>query len=175
MIITNKDFRKEFDKLTLYLKSNYDLLDTTPDRRLEISCMLSFPGHQIFNSWNNPNLLANWWTPDEAVATFHQFEFQNNGAWNFTLHAKGGKTNFNFQFVKINVNELVSWKDVDNPANLYNFKIHYSEPNKSKVSYEVIFSSIDECEKLTSSATKSISASISLLEEELRRPSNWQV
>ena len=175
MIITNKDFRKEFDKLTLYLKSNYDLLDTSPDRRLEISCMLSFPGHQIFNSWNNPNLLANWWTPDEAVATFHQFEFQNNGAWNFTLHAKGGKTNFNFQFVKINVNELVSWKDVDNPANLYNFKILYSEPNKSKVSYEAIFSSIDECEKLTSSATKSISASISLLEEELRRPSNWQV
>lgn len=171
--ITNKDFRKEFEKIALKLKSNYDLLDTSPDRRLEISRILSFPVHQVFNAWNNPKLLANWWTPDEAVATFHQFEFQNNGAWNFTLHAKGGKTDFSFQFVNIKVNELVSWKDVNSPTTMYNFKIHASEPAKSKVSYEVVFSSIDECQKLKSSATKSITATITRLEEELQRPQNW--
>jgi uncharacterized protein YndB with AHSA1/START domain len=169
LIVSNQDFRKEFERLASFLKEKFDLLDTSPDRRVIISFLINHSTEEIFKAWREPKILASWWTPNESVATFDLFEFRDNGRWRFVLHAKGGKTSFSYNFIKIKQNQLVSWRDDSLHGINHHFKMEKIGFEKTKINYEIVFSSIEECQKSMSVSTKNGTEAIIRLEEELQR------
>jgi uncharacterized protein YndB with AHSA1/START domain len=54
----------------------------------------------LFNSWEDPELLAQWWGPNGFTNTFHDFEFRPGGTWKFTMHAPNGADFYNTSIFK---------------------------------------------------------------------------
>ena len=52
--------------------------------------VFNVPREVLFNAWEDPVLLAQWWGPNGFTNTFHEFNFSPEGAWKFTMHAPGG-------------------------------------------------------------------------------------
>lgn len=44
----------------------------------------------IFNAFEDPALLAEWWGPAGFTNTFHVFEFKPQGRWSFVMHGPDG-------------------------------------------------------------------------------------
>jgi uncharacterized protein YndB with AHSA1/START domain len=41
---------------------------------------------EIFNAFEDPSLLAQWWGPTGFTNTFNTFEFKPQGKWSFVMH-----------------------------------------------------------------------------------------
>ncbi len=41
---------------------------------------------RVFAAWTDPRLLERWWGPAGFTNTFHRFELQPEGIWEFTMH-----------------------------------------------------------------------------------------
>lgn len=59
--------------------------DTT-DREVRSTRTLAAPRERVFAAWTDPVLLAQWWGPHGFTNTFHRFELQPEGLWEFTMH-----------------------------------------------------------------------------------------
>lgn len=44
----------------------------------------------LFQAYTDPELLQNWWGPNGFTNTFHKFDLQSDGEWNFTMHGPDG-------------------------------------------------------------------------------------
>lgn len=52
--------------------------------------LLSATPRQIFNAFEQPEKLAQWWGPDGFTNTFSQFDFKPGGRWVFVMHGPNG-------------------------------------------------------------------------------------
>ena len=93
----------------------------------------------VFAAIQDPVRLARWWGPAGFTNTFHTFEFQQGGSWQFTMHGPDGKDYPNqSEFLEIVPNLLVRIKHV----NLPHFELSISLASSSRgtlVSWEGIF------------------------------------
>ncbi|MCP5324920.1 MAG: SRPBCC domain-containing protein [Oceanospirillaceae bacterium] len=50
------------------------------------------PAAEIYAAFANGDKLARWWGPEGFSNTFHQFEFKQDGLWQFTMHGPDGNS-----------------------------------------------------------------------------------
>lgn len=67
------------------------------------SRVLAFSREEVWDAFEDPAKLARWWGPKGFTNTFHLFEFRPGGWWKFTMHAPGGKADYNneSEFVEV--------------------------------------------------------------------------
>lgn len=63
---------------------------THSDSAVRTGRLLSASPGQIFATFRQPELLAQWWGPNGFTNTFEQFEFKIGGRWNFVMHGPNG-------------------------------------------------------------------------------------
>ncbi len=70
----------------------------------------------VFSAIQDPERLARWWGPDGFTNTFHTFEFQNGGSWEFTMHGPDGTDYPNqSEFLEIVPNSRIRIKHINLP------------------------------------------------------------
>src|SRR4051812_25308124 len=60
---------------------------TAPAHEIVSIRMFNTDQATLFNAWENPGILSQWWGPKGFTNTFHAFNFTPGGTWNFTMHA----------------------------------------------------------------------------------------
>lgn len=169
LIIKKDDFSKVFEDMSAYLKLHLDHLDGSEARRVKVSINIKLPSVQISKAWTNQNLLCSWWSADDAVITMKQFDLTTGGSWKYQTHSKGGRTYHEYQFVEVLPNEYISWRNLKAAGYRYSFKIHILTLQESRVEYETVFPSIEECEKFKDQYSREMSDTLARLKEELLR------
>ena len=61
------------------------------DRELAHSKVVRASPERVFDAFQDPGKLAQWWGPKGFRNTFHIFEFRPGGAWKLTMHGPDGK------------------------------------------------------------------------------------
>ena len=93
--------------------------------------------------------LKNWWGPKGFTNTIHEFDLRPNGKWLLTMHGpeKGNYENASI-FKTIIPNKLIGWTRISQP--LFDMEIAFEniDTAKSKISFRMIFNTIEECNKL---------------------------
>ncbi len=51
---------------------------------------LLFDSAKLFAAFADPDQLKVWWGPDGFTNTIHDFDFQPNGTWHYTMHGPDG-------------------------------------------------------------------------------------
>jgi uncharacterized protein YndB with AHSA1/START domain len=69
-----------------------------PDTVVSTERVLPFTPQEVFEAFQQPERLAQWWGPKGFTNTFEQFEFKPGGSWVFTMHAPGGASYLNESF-----------------------------------------------------------------------------
>lgn len=113
------------------------------------SRILNSPVEIVYQAFENPMHLKNWWGPKGFTNTFHEFDLKPNGNWKLTMHGpeKGNYENSAI-FKTVIPNKLVSWKRISQP--LFDMEIAFEklDDNNSEISFKMIFETVEECEKL---------------------------
>lgn len=61
-----------------------------PDAVLSTERVIPFSPDQIYNAFQQPEQLAQWWGPQGFTNTFEEFDFKVGGNWVFTMHGPNG-------------------------------------------------------------------------------------
>lgn len=110
---------------------------------------LDFPLELVYKAFANPIHLEKWWGPEGFTNTIHEFDLRVGGKWILTMHGpeKGNYENAS-TFTKVIPNKLVAWTRSSQPHFDMEIEFESINPSKSKISFRMIFQSIDECEKM---------------------------
>jgi len=103
----------------------------------------------LFNAWQDPQLLKQWWGPNGFTNTFHQFNFEPKGCWDFTMHAPDGTDYYNeIVFQEIIQFSRIVFKHIE-PHHTFTGTI-ILEPMEDKTHYtfSMVFESATECENV---------------------------
>jgi len=103
----------------------------------------------VYQAFANPIHLQKWWGPEGFTNTIHEFDLQPGGKWRLTMHGpeKGNYENAAV-FKTVVPNELVGWTRLSQP--LFEMEVAFEPINdsKSKISFRMIFSTAQECDKM---------------------------
>ena len=124
------------------ISSNFDF-EVYSDREL------NSPIEIVYQAFANPLLLKEWWGPEGFTNTIHEFDLRPNGKWLLTMHGpeKGNYENSSV-FKVVEPNKLISWTRISQP--LFDMEVEFEQvsKSKSKISFRMIFSTIEECNKM---------------------------
>lgn len=125
------------------------ILITTPDCEIVSSRIVNYPASRVFEAWSNPEQLKTWWGPAGFTNTFHEFDFRVGGKWRFTMHGpdKGHYEN-ECDFIKIEKPVLIAWQRISKPIFQVVASFGETEPNKTKITFKMLFATAAECGKL---------------------------
>jgi uncharacterized protein YndB with AHSA1/START domain len=128
--------------------------------------VLNFSTEEVFQAFENPDLLMKWWGPKGFTNTFHVFDLQVDGVWKLTMHGpeKGNYENESI-FSEVEKNKRVAWKRITQP--LFNMVVEFEEidSKSSKITFHMSFDSVEECNKIRRFATPSNEENFDRLEE----------
>lgn len=145
-----------------------EILPTTPDSEIVCSRILRFSQELVFRAWSEPDRLKNWWGPAGFTNTFHEFDFQMGGKWNFTMHAP---TQGNFEnrceFIKIERPSLIAWKRHSKPLFQVLATFEKLGSDLTRVTFKQLFETPEECAKLKKYVLDKNEENIDRLEAEL--------
>ncbi len=118
-------------------------------REIVSSRILNSPVETVYQAFENPNQLKNWWGPEGFTNTFHEFDLRPGGNWILTMHGpeKGNYENSSV-FETVIPNERIGWKRKTQP--LFDMELLFEKvtENKSQLTFRMIFGSQEECEKM---------------------------
>jgi uncharacterized protein YndB with AHSA1/START domain len=66
------------------------MTQNTSDCEIVTSRLFTHARERIFDAFSDADTLAKWWGPDGFRNTFHSFDFQSGGQWQFTMHSPDG-------------------------------------------------------------------------------------
>ena len=120
-----------------------------PDQEIVTVRMLDFPKEKVFEAWSNPDQLKVWWGPKGFSNTFELFDFRPGGQWKFVMHGpeKGNYKN-ECEFLEIDEPDLIYWKRLTQPLFQVCATFEEIEKGKTKLTFRMIFDSVDACNKI---------------------------
>jgi uncharacterized protein YndB with AHSA1/START domain len=161
--------KKIFDP-NFKLPMTTEILNTTPDSEIVCTRIVNASQDLVFRAWSEPEHLKNWWGPAGFTNTFHEFDFQVGGKWNFTMHApEQGNFENKCEFIKIEKPSLIAWKRHSKP--LFQVLATFEEvsQDKTKVTFKQLFETPEECAKLKKYVLDKNEENMDRLEAELKR------
>ena len=129
---------------------------------------LNSPLELTYQAFANPVYLQKWWGPEGFTNTIHEFDLSVGGKWLLTMHGpdKGHYENSSV-FVKVVPNKLVAWTRTSQP--FFDMEVAFEQlgPVKSKISFRMIFKTVEECEKMKKFVVPKNEENFDRLEREL--------
>lgn len=148
LFLKNK-FQKKINLISFEQKCNSNKMETNLKTEIISSRVLKYSLENVYYAFENPDLLKKWWGPKGFTNTFHEFELRPEGTWKLTMHGpeKGNYENESV-FIEVEKNKRVAWKRVSQP--LFNMVIEFEkiDINSSKITFQMIFNSVEECDKI---------------------------
>lgn len=143
-------------------------MSSNSDNEIYNSRVLNVSADIAYEAFANPFHLQKWWGPEGFTNTFHEFDLRPEGKWKLTMHGpeKGNYENSSI-FNTVLPTKLISWTRVSQP--LFDMEVGF-EPlgdSKSKISFRMIFKSVEECEKIKRFAGPKNEENFDRLEREL--------
>lgn len=138
--------------------------------KLEIfsSRILNAPVDLVYKAFADPSNLKKWWGPKGFTNKFHEFDLKPGGKWVLTMHGpeKGNYENSSV-FKIVEPMKLISWTRVSKP--LFEIEVKFEKVNisKTRFSFNMIFATEEECEKIRKFAAPKNEENFDRLEEVL--------
>ncbi|MFZ1579753.1 MAG: SRPBCC family protein [Saprospiraceae bacterium] len=133
------------------------------------SRIINSPVEMVYQAFENPNHLKNWWGPEGFTNTIHEFDLRVGGNWILTMHGpeKGNYENSSV-FKTVLPNKLISWERKSQP--LFDMEIAFEklEENKTQISFKMIFATAEECEKMRKFVEPKNEENFNRLEREIK-------
>jgi len=86
-------------------------LDPLTQREFVISRRLKAPRQLVWRTFEDPDLLAQWWGPENFTSTVTKLEFRAGGEWHVTMRRPdGGEHPVRYQFVEILAPERIVYR-----------------------------------------------------------------
>jgi len=105
------------------------------------------PRRVLWNAWANEEHITAWWGPNGFTSTCEKFEFRQEGVWSFILHSPDGADYPNKNVFA----EIISEEKIILDHSIgHDFRIIATFEdlgNKSKLTWEMIFPTKEECEQ----------------------------
>jgi uncharacterized protein YndB with AHSA1/START domain len=119
------------------------------DRQIITSRLFDATPEQMFAAWSDPGHLTNWWGPNGFTNTFHTFDFQEGGIWDFTMHSPDGLDYPNKnRFSEIVDNERIVFDHLEPVHSFQVTAVFTPEENKTRFTFRMLFDSADECQRV---------------------------
>jgi uncharacterized protein YndB with AHSA1/START domain len=139
------------------------------NREILSSRIINSPVETVYQAFENPNHLKNWWGPEGFTNTIHEFDLRVGGNWILTMHGpeKGNYENSSV-FKTVLPNKLISWERKSQP--LFDMEIAFEklEEKKTQISFKMIFASAEECEKMRKFVEPKNEENFNRLEREIK-------
>lgn len=119
------------------------------DKEIYSSRELNVPIELAYQAFANPIDLQTWWGPEGFTNTIHEFDLRPGGKWRLTMHGPGkGNYENSSIFTKVVPNKTIAWTRTSQP--LFDMEVAFEElaDSKSKISFKMIFKSVEECVKM---------------------------
>lgn len=68
-------------------------MEVLKDRQIALTRTFNVPLELMWEAWQDPEHIANWWGPDGFTTTIHKMDFHEGGEWLLTMHGPDG-TNY---------------------------------------------------------------------------------
>ena len=96
------------------------------NREILSSRIINSPVEMVYQAFENPNHLKNWWGPEGFTNTIHEFDLRAGGNWILTMHGpeKGNYENSSV-FKTVLPNKLISWERKSQP--LFDMEIAFEK------------------------------------------------
>jgi uncharacterized protein YndB with AHSA1/START domain len=124
-------------------------MSSNSENEIYSSRELNAPLEKVYQAFANPLHLKEWWGPNGFTNTIHEFDLRPDGKWLLTMHGpeKGNYENSSV-FKKVVPNKLITWTRISKP--LFDMEVGFVAINhsKTKISFRMIFNSVDECNKM---------------------------
>ncbi len=143
-------------------------MSTDSQNEIHSSRELSTPIEIVYQAFSNPSHLKNWWGPEGFTNTIHEFDLRPGGKWRLTMHGpeKGNYENSSV-FKTVVPNKLIAWTRISQP--LFDMEVEFEQlsPSKSKISFRMIFKTVEECDKMRKFVEPNNEENFDRLEREL--------
>jgi len=122
----------------------------------------------VYQAFADPTHLKNWWGPEGFTNTIHEFDLRPGGKWLLTMHGpeKGNYEN-SAVFKTVEPNKFISWTRVSQPLFDMEIKFEALSASTSKISFRMIFKTVEECNKIKPFALPKNEENFDRLEKEL--------
>lgn len=139
------------------------------NREILSSRIINSPVETVYQAFENPNHLKNWWGPEGFTNTIHEFDLRVGGNWILTMHGpeKGNYENSSV-FKTVLPNKLISWERKSQPFFDMEIAFEKLEENKTQISFKMIFATAEECEKMRKFVEPKNEENFNRLEREIK-------
>src|SRR5262245_31487299 len=85
------------------------------------------PRENVFNAFENPQHLAQWWGPNGFTNTIKEFDLRTGGAWHLVMHGPDGADYENFSvFIEVVKPTMIVFEHL-RPMHWYRMTMTYAE------------------------------------------------
>jgi uncharacterized protein YndB with AHSA1/START domain len=109
------------------------------------------PREVLYNAFENPDHLKQWWGPKGFTNTFHEFDLRPGGKWRFIMHGPNGAEYNNVKdFTEVIKPERIAFNH-DGPMHRFKMTITFEDiSGKTKLHWRMVFERSSENQKLRS-------------------------
>jgi uncharacterized protein YndB with AHSA1/START domain len=143
-------------------------MNSNSDREIYSSRIIHASSEIAYQAFANPLHLKKWWGPEGFTNTIHEFDLQPGGKWILTMHGPEKGNYENSSIFKIVVpHKLITWTRISQP--IFDMEVAFENISNSKtrISFRMIFNSVEECEKIKRFAVPKNEENFDRLEREL--------
>ncbi len=115
------------------------------DREVHTSRVIAASRDLVFAAWTDPEQLVRWWGPNGFTNTFHRFELEPEGVWEFTMHGPNGDYNNTCVFKRI---EPHTYLEFDHLKEMHFYKAMVTFSEKAEGTRIVWIMRFDTAEEL---------------------------
>ncbi|MGP4041054.1 SRPBCC domain-containing protein [Gracilibacillus sp. D59] len=125
-----------------------DAVNTFVKREVVNSRIINTSRGKVYKALSEPDLLKQWWGPNGFKNTFHVFQFQKGGLWEYTMHGPDGVAHKNkSEFLEIDPETRILLRHLE-PDHVFLLEITLQAiGNDTKINWRMIFESIEEYEE----------------------------
>ncbi|MDZ4658572.1 MAG: SRPBCC family protein [Bythopirellula sp.] len=119
------------------------------DREVVSTRLIDAPRQVVFQTFSDPEQLAQWWGPSGFTNTIKKFDFRPGGDWHLTMHGPGGTDYRNESvFVEIVEPERIVFDHLRTMHRFLMTMTFFEFDGKTRVTWRQRFESVAELEKV---------------------------